>query len=80
MPDVVIADLRMPNLNGIEFCRLLRKNENTEDTDILVASAYLSAEIKEELKKLGVNIILEKPVRLAALIAAIVKCAGLKLK
>ncbi len=79
-PDLVIADLRMPNMNGIEFCRLLRKNENTADIEVIVASAYLSDEVKEELSRLDVKIILEKPVRLAAIVAAIEKCTGMKLK
>ncbi|HPN84342.1 MAG TPA: response regulator, partial [Victivallales bacterium] len=39
-PDLVIADLRMPNMNGIEFCRLLRRNEDSADVEVIVASAY----------------------------------------
>ena len=79
-PDLVIADLRMPNMNGIEFCRILRKNENTEDVEVIVASAYLSEKTKDELEKLNVKVALEKPVRLTSLVAAIEKCTGLKLK
>jgi excisionase family DNA binding protein len=79
-PDLVVADLRMPNMNGIEFCRLLRKNENTSDVEVIVASAYLSPEVKDELSKLGVTIVMEKPVRLTALVAAIEKSCGLKLR
>lgn len=79
-PDLVIADLRMPNMNGIEFCRMLRKNENTNDVEVIVSSAYLSDEVKTELHRLDVNVILEKPVRLITLVAAIEKCSGMKLK
>jgi len=79
-PDLVIADLRMPNMNGIDFCKMLRKNEDTNDVEVIIASAYLSEEIKKQIQSLKINIILEKPVRLTTLVAAIEKCTGMKLK
>ncbi len=79
-PDLVIVDLKMPNMNGIEFCKMLKKNENTSDTSIIIASAYLSPEAKEEIAQIGVDIVLEKPVRLASLVAAVSKCTDIQLK
>lgn len=79
-PDLVIVDLKMPNMNGIEFCRLLKKGEDTSDTSIIIASAYLSPEAKEEIAKIGVDIVLEKPVRLGSLVAAVTKCTDIQLK
>lgn len=79
MPDLVIVDLRMPNMNGVDFCRLLKKDPKTSDLKIIIASAYLSPIVKQEIKKLGVNAVLEKPVRLASLIATISKLLDLEL-
>ncbi len=79
-PDLVIVDLKMPNMNGIEFCRLLKKGEETSDTSIIIASAYLSPEAKEDIAKIGVDIVLEKPVRLGSLVAAVTKCTDIQLK
>lgn len=67
-PDLIILDIRMPNVNGIEFLRLLRKNPATHAVQIVVASAQLTPEIRRELTELGVCSALEKPVRLAQLI------------
>ncbi len=79
-PDLVILDLRMPNMNGIDFCRLLRQNEDTEDVKVIITSAHLSAEAKAEILKLSVDVVLEKPVRLGSIVAAVEKCTDLKLK
>ncbi len=34
-PDLVITDLVMPNMNGLELCRAIRKNPETEKTPIV---------------------------------------------
>lgn len=39
-PDIVISDVAMPRLSGIEFCRLMREDAEMRSTPILLASAY----------------------------------------
>ena len=78
-PDLVIVDLRMPNMNGVEFCRMLKGNPETAEVRIIIASAYLSPEVREEIAALGVDVVLEKPVRLNALVAAVAKLTDLEL-
>jgi len=78
-PDLVIVDLRMPNMNGVEFCRLLKDNSETAGVKVIIASAYLSPEVREEITELGVDIILEKPVRLGTLVVAVEKLTNLEL-
>jgi PAS domain S-box-containing protein len=38
-PDVVISDVMMPKVNGIEFCQLIRKDEELRGLPILLVSA-----------------------------------------
>lgn len=71
MPDLIILDLRMPNMNGIDFCHVLKKDSKTKNLKIIITSAYLAPIIKNEIKKLGIEAVLEKPVRLTALIKTI---------
>lgn len=78
-PDLIILDLRMPNMNGMDFLRMLRKDDKISDVKIIVASAYLTEEIKKDLNDMNVEIVLEKPVRLAKLIASIQQMANLEL-
>jgi excisionase family DNA binding protein len=78
-PHLVIVDLRMPNMNGVEFCRMLKDNPDTADVRVVIASAYLSPEAREEITELGVDVVLEKPVRLSALVATVAKLTHLEL-
>lgn len=39
-PDVVISDVSMPRVNGIEFCRLIRQDSELRSTPILLVSAH----------------------------------------
>jgi excisionase family DNA binding protein len=78
-PNLVIVDLRMPNMNGVEFCRLLKNDNVTKDVKVIVCSAYLSPEVRKEVKELGVDVVLEKPVRLAAFVATVGKLTNMEL-
>jgi excisionase family DNA binding protein len=77
-PDLVIVDLRMPNMNGAEFCRFLKKTPDTADVKIIVVSAYLAPEIRESVEQIGVDSIIDKPVRLGSFIATVGKLAELE--
>src|SRR5688572_4063152 len=39
-PDVVISDVSMPRVNGIEFCRLIRQDAELRSIPILLVSAH----------------------------------------
>ena len=39
-PDVVISDVSMPRINGIEFCRLIREDDDLRSIPILLVSAH----------------------------------------
>src|SRR5438128_75055 len=38
-PDLVILDIMLPEMDGLEVCRLLRREKNTETTPILMLTA-----------------------------------------
>ena len=78
-PDLIILDIRMPNMNGVEFLQMLRHESDVKDAKVIVASAHISAELREEILELGVEMILDKPVRLARLVAVIEKSTSLAL-
>ena len=39
-PDLVISDMKMPGLNGLEVCDLLRNNEKTRETPIIIVTGF----------------------------------------
>lgn len=58
-PDYVILDLLMPRINGKELIKLIK--EYYSDAKILVLSADVQQNIREEIESLGVRLFLNKP-------------------
>ena len=58
---VVLTDLHMPNLNGIEFIKKLRKMDEFRFTPILFLTTETLAHMKEEAKAAGATGWITKP-------------------
>jgi len=58
--DVILLDWKMPNLNGLETARLIRKNYS-QKIPILLLTAYDWDEIEDEAMEIGVSHFLPKP-------------------
>ncbi len=67
--DLVITDLRMPEMDGIEFIRRLRARD--EDVPVIVLTAYGSIDKAVEAVRQGASDFLSKPVEKAHLVHAI---------
>lgn len=67
MPDVVIADLRMPLMNGVELIGRLRSNPVTASLPIVLLSGLLP---DPEVTRLA-NAVVAKPFEPADLLAAV---------
>ena len=58
-PDLVIVDLKMPLMNGIEVAKLLRKNGYQHP--IVICSAFIATELLQEAFALGIVDFISKP-------------------
>jgi two-component system nitrate/nitrite response regulator NarL len=58
--DIILTDINMPNLNGLEAVRYLRQRNN--NTKIIMLSSYQEEHLIEKAKKLGANGYLPKNV------------------
>jgi len=54
MPDIILLDLLMPNLGGLEICEMLNSDEQTQGIPIIVISALGREEDIKRAYKLGV--------------------------
>jgi len=63
--DLAIIDLRMPDINGIELCRLIRSQNKENAPIIFLLSGYLDPQSQAEAESLGIQAILHKPIGLA---------------
>jgi signal transduction histidine kinase len=61
-PDVIITDLMMPGMDGIELCRRLRAEEPTRGTPIILVTALDSREEMAQALDAGATDFIGKPV------------------
>lgn len=61
--DLVIVDLNMPNMDGIEFVRNLRDNYYYMDTPVIMLTTTKDDKLKKDAFDAGVNMFLNKPVQ-----------------
>jgi len=59
--DLVIVDINMPGMNGIELCRLIHKNDNIAVPICLVLSGLVDDKVRKEACLAGATSVLTKP-------------------
>ena len=73
---MIITDLNMPNLNGIELIRAVRANPAHRFVPIVMLTTESQAEIKQEGKEAGATGWIVKPFKPDQLLAVIKKVLG----
>ena len=71
IPDLIISDLDMPNMNGYEMCQEIKQREVTQDIPVVILSARGAGLDIDKGFDVGANDFLTKPVDEAELISRI---------
>ncbi|MEI8350595.1 MAG: response regulator [Candidatus Omnitrophota bacterium] len=61
-PDIIIMDVRLPDMRGSEAARILRKDKETSDIPIVFVTASVMAEGKEEISVITNSGFIGKPI------------------
>jgi len=61
-PDLIVMDLGLPGISGIDATREIKKNPSTTHIPIIAHSAWSPSQWKKEALKVGMSEYLEKPV------------------
>ena len=75
LPDLIVSDISMPNLDGIEMVKILRRSANFKTIPIIVLSAYGSGNLINAIN-VGANQSMRKPVHAETLLKFINECLG----
>lgn len=67
-PDMIILDVEMPKLNGLQVCEKIRKTEELKTVPILIFSAYAQPEDVKKGFALGADDYIPKPFKIRDLI------------
>jgi chemosensory pili system protein ChpA (sensor histidine kinase/response regulator) len=73
-PDLIIADVRMPYMDGFEFLAALRADASVGDIPVIVLSSHDDWE--ERGRDCGANAHLTKPIHLDGLLSAVARQLG----
>lgn len=60
-PDLILSDLSMPEVDGLEFCRMLKSDQNTRDIPFIFITVLNTSKEKEEAFLAGAVDFIPKP-------------------
>src|ERR671939_1436698 len=70
-PDLVILDVMMPVMDGLEACQLIKADEVIRDTPVIFLSARDETDVKVSGLSLGANDYISKPFKAEELMARV---------
>lgn len=75
-PDIVLADVIMPQMNGYELCRAVRQLDATNPTPVLLLAGTFEAFDEEEARSVGASDFITKPFESGELIEKVKALIG----
>ena len=66
-PDLILLDIEMPEMNGLEAMEILKKNPKWNEIPCLFLTGWSDEKIQDKIKNSGANGIIFKPITAPAL-------------
>ena len=61
-PDLVITDIQLPHISGLELIRLLRADQQLAEVPVMAVTAYSAAGDEERIRAAGAQAYVSKPI------------------
>lgn len=61
-PDIILLDIQLPEMDGYEIARIIRKTPGIENTPIIAVTSYAMAGDREKILAAGATDYIEKPI------------------
>jgi two-component system cell cycle response regulator DivK len=61
-PDLVITDIQLPHVSGLDLIRMLRHDEQLGQVPIMAVTAYSTSEDEERIRGAGAQAYVSKPI------------------
>lgn len=73
-PDVVISDMLLPKIHGLELCKMIKQEPDLNQTKVILMTAvYKGTAFKFEARECGADFFVEKPIDTNELLALLDK-------
>ncbi len=77
-PDLLFLDVMMPDMDGYEVCRLLRKEPSTADIKVIMLTAMAQDFDRQKAMEVGADEYMTKPFRPTALLEKMEELLGIR--
>jgi two-component system cell cycle response regulator DivK len=77
-PDLVITDIQLPHVTGLELIRMIREDKTLQDVPIMAVTAYAAATDEERIRGAGAQAYVSKPISVAKFVAQVNELLGLE--
>jgi two-component system cell cycle response regulator DivK len=67
-PDLILMDIRLPDISGLDATRLLKEDDQTKDIPIIAVTAFMSPGDEANALESGCDAYLGKPVKIGSLL------------
>ena len=75
-PDLIIMDIQLPNISGIELIAQVKQDSYLKDVPVLAVTAYAGKGDEEQIRDAGAADDLSKPVSIGPFMAAVKGLVG----
>ncbi|HEY1459804.1 MAG TPA: response regulator [Casimicrobiaceae bacterium] len=75
-PDLVLMDIQLPGINGIEALRQIRSNASTSAIPIIAVTASVMQQDRKQITEAGFDAYVGKPINLKEFLDAVRKALG----
>jgi two-component system cell cycle response regulator DivK len=76
LPDLILMDISIPEVDGWEATRILRLDETTKHIPIIALTAHALADDRERAQSVGFTSYLAKPIEPRAVVAEVQRWIG----
>ena len=70
-PDLIITDIQLPHLSGLELMQLVRTDDELKDVPIMAVTAYAAQGDDERIRAAGAQSYVSKPISVARFVEAV---------
>ncbi len=77
-PELVITDIQLPHVSGLDLIRLIREDKGLRDVPIMAVTAYAAAADEERIRAAGAQAYVSKPISVMKFVAQVNELLGIQ--